>query len=66
MGIPLDADMDVDAFDEEAGEKGVHSWSYSQYLDALDREDVLNDADEATFSCATNSKSESESSERLT
>ena len=65
MGLPPDADPDEAAFDpfdddDEAAEgasegkdKAALSWSYSQYLHGFDKEDVLNDVDESTFSSLT-------------
>ena len=35
---------------EVHGDKQALSWSYSQYLEAMDREDVLNNVDKHTFS----------------
>lgn len=42
--------------DEDNGdksEKQAVSWSYSQYMDAFDRENVLNHVDAQTFSTLT-------------
>lgn len=35
----------------DGGEGERVSWSYSQYMDALDKEDVINRTNEDTFSC---------------
>lgn len=42
--------------EEEKSEKGDGEgqrviWSYSSYMDALDKEDILNKTNEDTFSC---------------
>ncbi len=62
LGIPIDPDEDtyVDPFekmkdvvsdDEDTSKKPDQvTWSYSQYMKALDREEVLNEVDENTFS----------------
>ena len=57
MGVPTDADgedgfnpfTDDDAHAEKTDKSSV-SWSYSQYLNGLDKEEVLNQVDERTFS----------------
>ena len=38
---------------ENMDNKDNMTWSYSQYIQALDREEVLNNVDEMTFSCLT-------------
>ena len=63
MGIPIDPDEEsnegnTDPFermanvsdDEDDGTKEAVSWSYSQYIQAFDEEEVLNEVDEMTFS----------------
>ncbi|XP_064626526.1 regulator of G-protein signaling 22-like isoform X3 [Lineus longissimus] len=61
MGLPRPGDDDVDAgydpFGGEGddavsvdGERDRVSWSYSSYLEGLDREETLNNVDESTFS----------------
>ncbi len=76
MGIPIEpgeedtSDVNADPFeryamiseDEEAKKSEAMSWSYSQYMQALEEEEVLNDVDQNTFSSIISRPKSGESS----